>query len=148
VNDIVNIGNSGINKLVEYSPEVTNVVKLDVKINGIKRQLQDFTDIDWLYELKRLIPSAQYCDYFVEPKIGATAMNPSYTNVRNIYGLLVGQCYDPKSESGINAGKLASQISIEIQWTSGFSTNNQADIFILHDRWIWMNPNGSTTIDE
>ena len=40
--DIQDITPTGINKMVEYSPDVTNIVRLNVKINGIKRQLQDF----------------------------------------------------------------------------------------------------------
>ena len=69
VQDIGNIAPTGINKLVEYSPEVSNIVTLNVSINGIKRQLQDLTDIDWLYELKRLMPQARYCDYFLNLKL-------------------------------------------------------------------------------
>src|SRR5690606_22173022 len=58
--DVQDITPTGINKLVEYSPDVSNIVKLNVRINGVNRQLQDFTSFEWLYELKRLYPEAQY----------------------------------------------------------------------------------------
>ncbi len=46
---------------------------------------------EWLYELKRLYPEAQYCDYFLESKIGPTASQPGNSNVRTIYGYISGQ---------------------------------------------------------
>jgi hypothetical protein len=52
--DIQDITPTGINKLVEYSPDVSNIVNLNVKINGIRRQIQDFQNgFEWLPELKR-----------------------------------------------------------------------------------------------
>lgn len=148
VQDIQAIGPTSINKLVEYSPEVSNIVNLNVIINGLKRQMQDFQNIDWLSELKRLLPRSEYCDYFIDSKIGPTASSPNNTNVRTIYGLLLGQCYDTKTESGINGPALSSQISIVVQFTNSFTVANQADIFILHDRWIWISSNGTSTLDE
>ncbi len=45
------------NKLSEYSPDVSNILRLNVKVNGVRRQLQDFTrPYDWLYELKHVFP--------------------------------------------------------------------------------------------
>jgi hypothetical protein len=58
------------------------------------------------------------CDYFLASKIGPTASNPSYTNVRTIYGLLVGKNYDNSTESGIDTGSVSSAINIQIQWTN------------------------------
>jgi hypothetical protein len=92
--DIQDITPTGVNKLVSYSPDVSNIVKINVKINGIRRQLQDFQNsYEWLYELKRFFPSAETCDYFLESKIGPTEANPSNTTVRTIYGLLVSKNY-------------------------------------------------------
>ena len=144
--DIQDITPTGINKLVEYSPDVSNIQKLNVRINGIRRQLNDFTSFEWLYELKRLFPSAETCDYFLETKIGPTASHPDYTNVRTIYGLLVGRNYDPNLESGLDTGGISSAINIEIQWTSNLVSNNILEVFILHDRWLQIQPNGSVLL--
>jgi hypothetical protein len=148
VQDIQAIGPTSINKLVEYSPEVSNVVNMSVMINGIKRQMQDFQNVDWLFELKRLLPRARYCDYFIDSKIGPTALSPNNTNVRTIYGMLLGQAYDPATESGINGPSLSSQISVQMQFTNAFTSSNQMEIFLLHDRWVWINSNGTSSLDE
>ena len=134
--------------MVEYSPDVSNIQKFNVRINGIRRQLQDFTSFEWLYELKRLFPSVETCDYFLENKIGPTDSNPAYTNVRTIYGLLVGNNYDPNLESGLNTGGISSAINIEIQWTTNLVSNNILEVFILHDRWLQIQPNGSVLLFE
>ena len=92
--DIQAIGPTAINKMVEYSPDITALVRLNVKVNGVRRQLQDITSFEWLYEMKRLFPKAELCDYFLDSKIGPT------TNTRTIYGVLVGRNYDESMESG------------------------------------------------
>ena len=86
--------------------------------------------------MKRLFPASETCDYFIESKIGPTASNPSNTNVRTIYGLLVGRCYDPATESGLDTGGISSAINIDITWTNNLVSNNLLEVFILHDRWI------------
>ena len=147
--DIQDITPTGINKMVEYSPNVSNIVQLNVRINGVYRQLQAFQNsYEWLYELKRVFPPAQFCDYFLDSKIGPTASHPEYTNVRTIYGLLVGQNYDPQLESGIDTGGISSAINIDITWTNNLADPNTLEMFILHDRWITIFPNGSTLVTE
>ena len=147
--DMQDITPTGINKLVEYSPDVSNIVALNVKINGVKRQLQDFQNsYEWLYELKRLFPASETCDYFIESKIGPTAANPGNTTVRTIYGLLVGRSYDTATESGIDTGGISSAINIDITWTNNLVSNNMLEVFILHDRWIEISPSGATLLKE
>jgi hypothetical protein len=104
--------------------------------------------MEWLYELKRLYPDCKDCDYFIESKIGPTPSNPSNSSVRTIYGLLLGNNYDPSMESGINAGGISSGITIEITLTNNFTNPHLLQCFILHDRWINISPNGSTTLVE
>ena len=147
--DVQDITPTGINKLVEYSPDVSNIVKLNVRINGVNRQLQDFQNgFEWLYELKRVYPEAQYCDYFLESKIGPTASQPGNSNVRTIYGLLVGRNYDTQTESGMDTGGISSAINVDITWTNALQSTNTLEMYILHDRWISIGPNGATLLTE
>jgi len=148
LSNIQNITPTGINKLVEYDPEVSNIQLLNVKINTIRRQLQDFTSFQWLYELKRMFPSVETCDYFVEPKIGPTPAVPGNTTVRCIYGLLIGNNYTPEVESGIDTGGISSGITLEITWTNNLTNPSILECYILHDRWIAVAANGTTTLIE
>ena len=120
-----------------------------MKINGVRRFLQDLTrPYDWLYELKKVFPSSRAADYFIESRIGPTNTNASYTNVRTIYGLLVGQSYDDKTESGVNTGKISSAISIEITWLNNLSSTHVLECYIIHSRTINVYPNGTTLLIE
>jgi hypothetical protein len=96
--------------------------------------------------IETFLPSVETCDYFLESKIGPTEANPSNTTVRTIYGLLVGKNYDPTMESGLDAGGISSGIYVEIEWTNNLVSQNITKLFILHDRWIQINPNGTTLL--
>jgi hypothetical protein len=44
-------------------------------------------------------------------------------------------------ESGLDAGGISSGIWVEIEWTNNLVSQNIMELFILHDRWIQINPN-------
>ena len=60
----------------------------------------------------------------------------------------MGKSYDTETESGIDTGGISSAITIEITWTNSLSSINTLELYIIHDRWISIDPNGQTLLVE
>ncbi len=62
--------------------------------------------------------------------------------------ILVGRNYDTQTQSGMDTGGISSAINVDITWTNALASTNTLEMYILHDRWISIGPNGATLLTE
>jgi hypothetical protein len=146
VSDISNIdgvtGSTGLTKLKFFTGDLTEVTRANVRFNSILRYQENLVGSEALnYELKKLFPSAEKCDYFQNVTTNGT------TN--SMYALRLGNSISQEMESGINMAALTGNAQLELTWTSALGNNNYVmDCFIMHTRYCAISAGGGIDIQD
>lgn len=133
---------SVVNKLRQYTGDLTEVTKANVIIAGIPRYAEDLsTSLALVHELKKLFPSAQYSDYFQNITTNGT------TN--SMYVFRIGRDIGETRESGVDCSSLSAAATLNMTWTSALqNTNYVLDMFVIHTRYITISGSGDVVIRE
>lgn len=146
VSDITSIngtaGNPGLNKLKFFTGDLTEITRANIRFNSQLRYQESLVGSMALnYELKKLFPSVEKCDYFQSVTTNGT------TN--SMYGLRLGNSISQEMESGINMASLTGTAQLELTWTSALGNNNYVmDCFIEHTRYCSITAAGAIDIQD
>ena len=126
-------------RMATYDPEQTAVLKFNCRLNSQRRYQDDLHDIELLPETRRIFPRSKYSDFW--------STNGWY-GAGQIFSALVGSCYSTGVESGVDTSILFNQITLEITFTSALTSAAVLNVFIVHERYWNIQPNGSFDIIE